>query len=287
VTNPIHSNRNREKGYTITEMAIVLLIISIMIGMTLPAIIPLMRGRRLRDAASTLSAAIQATRFYAMSTRQQQTLVLIQVTPADLTDPPLRIRYNNLNGAELTTLIEPNAYLETFSADGTIQPSQLPDLVYIDTVRVLDRATSENSIEQASGMMGDLSNPASIILTLNSIRTADNKTFQTSPTSPNVQVGYEVVTFNPDGGVVTAIGTGDTTNKRYRSIWLVDYRSAGTANAWNTADQDTRTNGPLKGSKRDIVRAWRRKVIRINRLTGRVKIIDPDTDPDDEEALMP
>ncbi len=276
MTNPIHSNRNREKGYTITEMAIVLLIISIMIGMTLPAIIPLMRGRRLRDAASTLSAALQATRFYAMSTRQQQTLVLIQVTPADLVNnSPLTMTYINLNGGQATTLIEPNAYLETFGADGTIQPSQLPDRVYVDVVDVRarnvspdendeDSAISENTVELAD-------DPADTTAPIDKITA-------TTSSDGTINVGYDIVTFKPDGGVVTAIGTGDTKNKRYRSIWLVDYRSAGTAKAWNTASQTDRTDGP--GG--DINTAWRRKVIRINRLTGRVKIIDPDTDPDDE-----
>lgn len=108
------SSRSESRGYTLTEMLTVIAIIAAVATMTIPAIIPLMRGRHLRSAASIMTAALLNARMYAVTTRSTVPLKLHQAT--DFVD--------------LGSEHRANAYLQTFG-DGEIQPSELPQYVQI------------------------------------------------------------------------------------------------------------------------------------------------------------
>jgi len=95
-------------------MLTVIAIIAAVATMTIPAVIPLMRGRHLRSAASITTAALLNARMYAVTTRTTTPLKLQQTT--DFVD--------------LGSEHRAHASLQTFG-DGEIQPSELPQYVQV------------------------------------------------------------------------------------------------------------------------------------------------------------
>ena len=241
----------RRQAYTLTEMALVIAIVGVLATMTLPAVIPLMRGNRLRNGTNLLNTALQAARLKALSMRGRYALVVTQyVTQAEVAasggETTLPVAYLEIRGV--------NDADEILVAEGTEKPYELPPGIFIDTDpdRDVDSASSRNTLVAA---------------------TEDGA----ATALPNTHM---LAIFKPDGGLDTPSGA---TELRYRSLWLVDYPTIpGKDNGWRDATTSDRT----EGTSYDPPQPWSRYAVRITRLFGKVSVVDPDDDFESEDALL-
>ncbi|MDA0837836.1 MAG: prepilin-type N-terminal cleavage/methylation domain-containing protein [Planctomycetota bacterium] len=117
-------------GYTLTEILVVLGIIVAVATMSLPALIPIMRGRHLKSGSSMLSAALMNARMYAVTYRMDTPLVLAQWS-----------NFNDLGAADKT-----HAYFATYGKEG-IEPYELPPFVQIYPFAIDDNAIKSSPTE--------------------------------------------------------------------------------------------------------------------------------------------
>jgi len=120
-------------AYTLTEILVVLGIIIAVATMSLPALIPIMRGRHLKSGSSMLSAALMNARMYAVTYRMDTPLVLAQWS-----------NFNDLGAADQTY-----AYFATYGKEG-IEPYELPPFVQIYPFKIDDDAIKSSPTAPSS-----------------------------------------------------------------------------------------------------------------------------------------
>ncbi len=131
--------KSYRSGYTLTEILVVLGIIIAVATMSLPALIPIMRGRHLKNGSSMLSAALMNARMYAVTYRMDTPLVLAQWS-----------NFNDLGSADQTY-----AYFATYGKKG-IEPYELPPFVQIypfaiDNDAIISSSTAPSYLQEVAG----------------------------------------------------------------------------------------------------------------------------------------
>ncbi|MBI2194511.1 MAG: prepilin-type N-terminal cleavage/methylation domain-containing protein [Planctomycetes bacterium] len=110
-----------DRGYTLTELIVVFGIIALVATITIPAILPLTRGRHLRTSSAVGSAALMNLRMYAINRRVTGPCTFIQATPTDFT--------------KIAGATDSYSYFETIM-NGKTLPSELAQFVHVMPRRV-------------------------------------------------------------------------------------------------------------------------------------------------------
>lgn len=229
---PNYNSRRPSTGYTLTEMLVVFGIIILVATISIPAILPLTRGRHMRTSSSITSAALMNIRMYAVNRRVTAPCIFFQATPTS----------SATDFGKIGNLTACYSYLETIMS-GKVYPSELAQFVQILPYRF-----------NQSGVLLDAF-PVTAT-------TAGNK--------------YTPFMFKADGTVILETGAPAVAQAAMAiRIYIVDLRTV-PPDTWPTAwtDQNRWATPPAPDDK--VIRNSVYKAIEINKLTGRVRIIDPD-----------